>query len=146
MKGIPHLLNPIDLAEKRILDQAKLISRCIDRLVQLKSNFTTHTGYGPVKNIQRKRAISHAKALEVILKKGETYNAYYANVLAKDDSGGLAKRNYIFVIDLADAKEHVIGACSYDPESNSYDRQVGLRNWQWMIEGLIVPELKSYGK
>lgn len=146
MKGIPHLLNPIDLAEKRILDQAKLIVISIDRLKHLVDNFQTHKGFGPIKSIRRSHAKAGLEHLEPLLKAGEEYKRAYLIATNTGNTDNLAKLGYLYVVSLGGFRHAATMAFSYEPFSNQYNLTIGSRSWKWVTEGLIVPELKSYGK
>lgn len=144
MKGIPDLLNPIELAEKRIMAQAELVYNCIGRLNNLVDNFRTHKGFGLIKNIQRKRAKDGFKQLDELLKQGEKYKKAYLSALEKSNAEDIVKLSYLYIILLESYRDHVIIAFSYDPFTNSYRNHTGKNNWKWMTKHLIIPELKSY--
>jgi hypothetical protein len=150
--GIQPLLNPIELAEKRILDQAKQILNSVERLEYLCDRFKTHSGYSPIKSIHRKRAKSSLVKLKEFLVKGAAYREQYLQILAdiesgkRKDTGDLAKLGYIHIVEMEFIKRNVIIAFCYEPVTNSYNAEIGNRTWKWMIEGLFVPELRSLGK
>lgn len=146
MKGIPHLLNPIELAEKRIMTQAELIVTSIDRLKHLVDNFQTHKGFGPIKSIRRRHAKAGLEHLEPLLKAGEEYKRTYLIATNTGNTNGLAKLGYMYIASLGAYKHAASMAFSYEPFSNQYNLTIGLRFWKWVTEGLIVPELRSYGK
>lgn len=146
MKGIPNLTHPMALAEKRILAQAELIIASIDRLKYLIDNFQTHKGFGPIKSIRRGHAKSGLEALKPLLEEGEKYREAYLSAIDKADTGDLAKLGYMYIVSLEHYKLPGIMAFSYEPISNRYISEIGLRSWKWMVDGLLVPELKSYGK
>lgn len=146
MKPIPDLLVPMELAEKRILDQGEKIYQSIERLQYLRNRFETHQGTGPVKAIQRKRALSSLEVVNRQLAVARDYREGYLHHLANNTPHDLAKMGHSYIAGMEGLREHVIRSFSYDKVQNCYDRRVGETNWKWMIEGLFVPELKSYGK
>lgn len=152
MKKIPDLLNPIELAEKRIMNQAELIVTSINRLKHLVDNFQTHKGFGPIRSIYRSKAKAGLEYLEPLLKEGEKYKKAHfiaANGLKlgdKDNIASLAKLGHLYIVSLGNYRRAVISAFSYDPFSDQYNSTIGHRSWKWMLGSLIVPELRSYGK
>lgn len=150
MKTLPALLEPIKLAEQRILSQSDLINRSILALKVMNQEFKTHDGGGPIKAIQRRRAVAARNKLESLLTLADQYATYRCDracaytVGAVPDTGELAKLGFAYVRQLADYRDHVITAFSYDPETNRYDYCLGKKNWEWMTSELMVPVLKSY--
>jgi hypothetical protein len=147
MKDTVPLLTPIELAEKRIFEQAELIDRSIERLQYLRNRFETHTGMGLLKIYRRKKAESSLWVINRQLEEGLKYREVYLRALANNSPRGhLAKMGLIYTVSLEGLKEHVINSFSYNKVYDNYDFQIGEINWKWITEGLIIPELKSYGK
>lgn len=146
MSAIPFLEDPNALVKERIFRQGKQIAVSAERLMYLQMNYYPQKQKGILGHLRRKRAAEAFKNLTAMFKCAEDYHHLYYIAENKNDAWSIQKPSLQYCIEMGISKEDFIKAFSYDFETCTYSRRKGEENWKWVLNGLIVPELKSYGK
>lgn len=146
MKGIPALTDPHALVKKRIFAQGKVIATSAERLKHFQDNFYPQKQKGVLGYFHRRGALEAFKKLTTSFKVAEQFHRDFYIAENRDDAFSIQKPCLIYIVEMGLIKEDFIKAFSYDFGKNTYDRKKGEENWKWVLNGLIVPELKSYGK
>lgn len=148
MKVIPFIENPGALAKQRIFEYGSRVVVSAERLQHFQKNFYPQKQKGVFGYFRRKKALNAFNKLSVIFGLANKYQQLYYMAKNQDDAYDawiIQKPELIYTVELGLVKEEFITAFSYDFSINRYSRKKGEENWQWMLNGLFVPELKSYG-
>lgn len=146
MNSIPDLVNPMAEAEKRIFTHGRQVLESVYRLQDIQTrDYPKFQGGGVTNYLRRKRAFKAYSELAVMFSRAEQYMKIHAQAEEDDNPILLQKPILQYLLELAASKENIVKAFQYDFDKRCYSRKKGEENWKWILNGLFVPELKSYG-
>jgi hypothetical protein len=146
MKGIPALVDTHALVKERIFATGKEIAVSAERLKHLQDNFYPQKQKGVLGYFHRRGALEAFKNLTTLFKIAESFHRDFYIAESRNDAFSIQKPCLLYTVEMGLAKEDFIKAFSYDFNTCTYDRKKGEENWKWVLNGLIVPELRSLGK